>query len=120
MTTRPSAGAAASDSAAVLRVSGSHTEVGQQLGLACRDEIKRAVTVGPEQLPDGVSLAQQVDRAKPYAAATEKYFPWLMEELRAVASAADVDPSVLFAVSVEEIWPGRDSTARMPESAVHG
>jgi isopenicillin-N N-acyltransferase like protein len=120
VTTETSASSPAGEGTAVLRVTGSHAEIGRQLGLACQEAIVRATTLDPEQLPRGMTITQQLKRAEPYAAATQQHFPWVMEELGAVARAADVDPSLLFAVSVEEIWPGRDSTARMPESAVHG
>ncbi len=120
MTTETSTGSPAGEGLTVLRVTGSHAEIGRQVGLACQEAIARATTLVPEQLPPGMSVTQQMKRAEPYAAATQRHFPWVMEELAAVARAADVDPWLLFAVSVEEIWPGRDSTARMPESAVHG
>ena len=65
-------------------------------------------------------MQQQLARAASFRSATAKHFPWIVEELDAVAAAAGVDPLVLFAVSIEEIWPDRDTTARIPDSAVHG
>jgi isopenicillin-N N-acyltransferase like protein len=105
---------------ALIRVRGSHEEVGTQIGTACRDAIRRATTFGPDQLPVGRSLADQLALADDFRAVTAEALPWLVTELDAAADAAGVDRRHLFAASVEEIWPGRDTTARAPTPAFRG
>jgi hypothetical protein len=103
----------------IIRVQGSHEQVGHQVGTLCRTAIRRAATITKDQLPAGRSRAEQLVVAAEYRAATEEALPWLLRELDATADAAGVDRDVLFAVSVEEIWPGRDTTA-IPTPAVRG
>lgn len=95
----------------ILRVHGSHEEVGRQVGAACRAAIRQAISITADQLPENVSLPDQLALAGQYRQATEEVLPWLLVELDAAADAAGVDRHVMFAVSVEEIWPGRDTTA---------
>jgi isopenicillin-N N-acyltransferase-like protein len=104
----------------LIRVQGSHAEVGTQIGVACRAAIRRVTTISAEQLPDGRSLGDQLVLASKYRLATQELLPWLLTELDATADEAGVDRDILFAVSVEEIWPGRDTTARVPTPAFRG
>src|SRR3989304_3359601 len=67
----------------VLRVRGTHREVGEQIGLARAPTIRRA----------------DEDREVPAAAS-----PWFADELEGAADSAEVDPLALFAAMVEEIW----------------
>jgi len=106
--------------AAVLRVAGSHEEVGRQVGVARRDAIVRAATFSPDQLPPGRSLAEQLELADQFREVTEAHLPWVVTELDAAADAAEVDRRHVFAASIEEIWPGRDTTARRPTPAFRG
>lgn len=105
---------------AVIRVAGGHGDVGRQIGVACRSAIVRACTFSPEQLPPGRSLAEQLAVADQFREVTERHVPWVVEELDAAADAAGVDRRHLFAASVEEIWPGRDTTSRCPTPAYRG
>jgi isopenicillin-N N-acyltransferase-like protein len=49
-------------------------------------------------------MSEQLELAAEYRAVTAKELPYLVEELDAVAEAADVDPIRVFAASIEEIW----------------
>jgi isopenicillin-N N-acyltransferase like protein len=106
----------------VLRVRGSHREVGLQIGEACRDVIREAVAFDePEMVPAGRSVSEQLAAAVPYRSATARAMPWVLEELDAVAEAAGVDPMAVFAYSVEEIWfdpspAGADESAAPAEA----
>ncbi len=99
----------------VLRVHGSHREVGQQIGEACADAVQAAVKFEPDSVPrDGRTMAEQLVLAAEYREFTGHRLPYLVEELDAVAEAADVDPIRVFAASIEEIWssdegPSQDS-----------
>jgi isopenicillin-N N-acyltransferase-like protein len=78
----------------LLRVAGSHREVGRQIGSAC------AATVAARcaELPDALVAA-----AEPYLAVTARELPWLVEELWGVAEGAGVERLRLFAAGIEEL-----------------
>ncbi|MGH3092184.1 MAG: C45 family autoproteolytic acyltransferase/hydrolase, partial [Gaiellaceae bacterium] len=76
----------------LLRVAGSHPEVGAQIGLATADAVRRA-TAAPFD-------AELVER---YRAVTVEHVPWVVEELDGAAGAAGVEPLAVFAASVEEL-----------------
>lgn len=93
----------------VLRVAGSHREVGLQIGEACADAIREAVDFGPDAQPrDGRSMDEQLALAASYREFTAERLPYLVEELDAVAEASGVDPVKVFAASIEEIWASND------------
>src|SRR6476620_4952856 len=78
----------------LLRVAGTHREVGGQIGAACSGAIRRRC--------DGVGDAT-VAAAQPYLEVTRRELPWLVEELDGVADAAGVDRGALFAAGIEEL-----------------
>jgi isopenicillin-N N-acyltransferase like protein len=100
----------------LLRVGGSHREVGIQIGAATAEVVCRhAAAVDP------AALAQ----AALYRAATAEELPWLVEEIDAVAEGAGADPLAVFADAIEEldvdvsVPAGRcsDLVARAPATA---
>jgi isopenicillin-N N-acyltransferase-like protein len=104
----------------MLRVGGTHEDVGTQIGLACGAAIRRVTAFTPDQLPRERSLAEQLALADEFREVTAEAIPWILIELDAAADAAEVDRRHLFAASIEEIWPGRDTTARAPTPAFRG
>ena len=78
----------------VLRVEGTHREVGRQIGEATAV----AVTSRLERIRPGTLAA-----AEPYRQATLEVWPWLVEELDGVAEGCGADPRAVFAASIEEI-----------------
>ena len=78
----------------LLRVAGSHAEVGEQIGHACRDLVRGSCAA---------LSAETIAAAAPYRAVTARELPWLVEELDGVARAAAVDPLALFATGIEEL-----------------
>jgi isopenicillin-N N-acyltransferase-like protein len=98
----------------IVRVRGSHREVGRQIGEATADVVRRAVDFGPDQLPEGRAMSEQLALADEYRQITAATLPWLVDELAGVAEAAHVDPLALFAASIEEIWTHRPSQAGTP------
>lgn len=101
----------------IIRVAGSHREVGRQIGQATADVVRRSVAFGPDQIPEGRTVDEQLRLAARYRDVTAAALPWLIEELDGVAEAADVDPLALFAASIEEIWSSRPSQAGTPDVA---
>jgi isopenicillin-N N-acyltransferase like protein len=77
----------------LLRVAGSHAEVGGQVGAETADAIRRAVAATPVD-------AGLVER---YRAVMLEHLPWVVEELDGAAAGAAVDPLALFAASIEEL-----------------
>jgi len=87
----------------ILRVSGSHREIGCQIGEARAATIREDVDFD-RRIPAGRTRREQLDLAARYRAVTEVRLPWLIEELDGCAEAAGVDRLALFAASIEEIW----------------
>ena len=78
----------------VLRVSGSHREVGAQIGRA---------TAGPLQRRIARLDSRLIEAAEPYREVTAQAVPWVIEELEGVAEGSGTDARAVFAASVEEI-----------------
>lgn len=76
----------------LLGVSGSHRDVGAQIGAATAETVRRLAAAPFD--------AELVER---YREVTRGHLAWVVEELDAVAEAADVDPLAVFAASVEEL-----------------
>ena len=94
----------------LLRVAGSHREVGRAIGAATAPVLREAVAFDAA-LPAGRSREEQLALAARYRDATVAATPWLVEEIDGAAEGADVDPLALFAASIEEIWTVRPSQA---------
>lgn len=94
----------------ILRVAGSHREVGRQVGAATAEVLRRAVDFDA-LLPAGRSRAAQIELAHAHREVTLAATPWLVDEIDGAAEGAGVDPIELFAVSIEEIWAERPSQA---------
>ncbi|HSJ49822.1 MAG TPA: C45 family peptidase [Actinomycetota bacterium] len=88
----------------VLRVAGSHREVGAQIGAACAETFRRAVAFDHTRIPGGRTRADQLALADRYRDAAYAAYPWYRDELEGAAEAAGVEPRALFACVVEEIW----------------
>lgn len=94
----------------LLRVRGSHRDVGAQLGERCAPAIRRAADLVHSGVPrDGRSIDELLRDAELYRRATEAAFPWILDELDAAACGAGVDAEALFAASIEELWASRPS-----------
>jgi len=90
----------------VLRVAGTHRQVGRRIGEAGAEQIRSSV--GPERfdahIPCGRTRDEQLALAARYREVTAAALPWLIEELDGCAEGAGVDPLTLFARTIEEIW----------------
>jgi hypothetical protein len=99
-------------------VSGTHREVGRQVGVATAAVLRRAVAF-EHALPPGRSRDEQLALAGRYRDATLVATSWLVDEIDGAADGAGVDPLALFAASIEEIWTIRPSQADHA-AVVHG
>ena len=84
----------------LLRVAGSHAEVGRQVGEATADVIRRATAAATAD-------AALVER---HRAVTQEHLPWIVEELDGAAAGARADPLAVFAASIEELAPAEAPT----------
>ena len=84
----------------VVRVEGTHAEVGMQIGEATVEAVRRFVA-GPS--PDAALVAR-------YREVTRVHVPWIVEELNGVAEGAGADPLAVFAASIEELAPAEAPT----------
>jgi hypothetical protein len=94
----------------LVRVSGSHREVGRQVGAATASVLREAVAFDAA-LPAGRTRSEQLALATRYRDSTLAATPWLVDEIDGAAEGAGVDPIALFAASIEEIWSIRPSQA---------
>ncbi|HVF07077.1 MAG TPA: C45 family peptidase [Actinomycetota bacterium] len=81
-----------------------HREAGRRLGEAARDRLHAEAAEALEELPAGRTVEQQRTLAGEYRAFTAPRLPWLVDELDGIAEAADLDPLMFFAASIEELW----------------
>lgn len=88
----------------LLRVAGTHREVGWQIGTARAEALRAAVAFPETSVPSGRSRREQLALAERYLEATADAYPWYVEELEGAAQGAGVDPVALFACATEEIW----------------
>jgi isopenicillin-N N-acyltransferase like protein len=89
----------------ILRVSGTHREVGRQVGEACAEDIRAALDFDAD-IPKGRTREEQLALARSYWEVTKDALPWLAEEYEGAAEATGVDIIALFATAIEEIWYG--------------
>lgn len=72
--------------------------------------LKRATELeGAGRPRHGRTLTELLEESAHYRAATERALPEVMAELDGAAEGADVDPVLLFAASIEELWDSRPS-----------
>lgn len=93
----------------LVRVAGSHAEVGAQVGASTAEVILDAVAHLGAYDPDLVSR---------YRAVTQEHVPWLVEELDGAAAAAGVEPLDLFRASIEELRESAVAPARCTDVVV--
>jgi isopenicillin-N N-acyltransferase-like protein len=85
----------------VHRVSGTHREVGEQVGALAAETVRRAAEMA--------AASGRLDEAAAYREVTAAEVPWLVDELDGVADGAGADRLAVFAASIEELWGGDDA-----------
>lgn len=92
-----------------VRVSGTHREVGRQVGAATAEIVRRFAAT-----PFDAALVEQ------YRAVTEAYLPWVVDELEGVAQGAGVDAAAVFAASIAELDSGCTDLVVLPDRTADG
>jgi isopenicillin-N N-acyltransferase-like protein len=87
-----------------LDVSGSHREIGRQIGEGARLQIERCIAAyeGDFELQTGMSLSAAEEATLPLLAAAERVVPQYVEELRGLAEGAAVPFSSLLLLNCGE------------------
>lgn len=83
----------------LVRVEGSHYEIGVQIGRATAAVVQRGAAA---------ITGSQLEAARAYRDVTARELPWLVEEIDGVAEGAGADPLAVFATGIEEL--GDDGT----------
>jgi isopenicillin-N N-acyltransferase-like protein len=103
----------AADPIPVLSVSGSHRQVGQQIGAARRMHLNRLLDRVRLELPPGLGWDWAVGRVRPYLDCSRAALPEYVTELAGIAEGADLPLDHLFVAMCEELFepsPGSGCT----------
>lgn len=87
-----------------IRVSGSHFEVGRQIGISCQSKITHSLAGLREHIPVGKTYQRMILESKAYLGVTEKIYPQYIRELKGIAEGADVPFEDVFLMMCEELW----------------
>jgi isopenicillin-N N-acyltransferase-like protein len=94
----------AADPIPVIKVSGKHREVGQQIGEKMGPTLQRMVHRFRENLPRGVNWADMLHHGQLYLEHSRAVYPQYVQELEGIAEAATVPLDELFLGMCEELW----------------
>ena len=105
------------DQPLVIEASGSHREVGRQVGEAARESIAWGLDAYAARFEwlAGFGFVEAVDRARAYLRPAEDYTPQALEQLRGMAEAAKVPFEQLFALNCSEEFTCRADANWPPE-----
>jgi isopenicillin-N N-acyltransferase-like protein len=110
----------AADPIPVVKVSGTHREVGQQVGEKMRPTLQRMVPWFRENLPRGVDWEDMLHQGRLYLEHSRAVYPQYVQELEGVAEAARVPLEDLFLGMCEELWEPTAWTRGCTDFAARG
>ncbi len=93
-----------SDSIPVICVSGTHRQVGQQIGEHMKEQIQRIVSRLRESLPPGVAWKDMLLKGELCLAHSRAAYPMYVEELEGMAEASGLPFDEIFLAVCEELW----------------
>ncbi len=88
----------------VIEVSGTHREVGQQIGEKMKLKYQRILPRLRTQLPPGVAWDDMLLKGRLCLAHSRAAYPHFVEELEGIAEAADTPFEEIFVAICEELW----------------
>jgi isopenicillin-N N-acyltransferase-like protein len=94
----------AADPIPVIRVAGTHREVGQQIGEKMRSTLERMLGRMHGSLPPGVEWRDMLLKGHLCLAHTRAAYPQFVEEIEGVADGAGLPFEELFLLVCEELW----------------
>jgi isopenicillin-N N-acyltransferase-like protein len=82
-----------------IRATGTHREVGRQIGEAARDLVARGLAYYEENYPllAGITFAEALERTRAYLVVAERHLPRVVDQLRGVAEGSGLPLERLFA-----------------------
>jgi len=98
----------------VITVSGTHRQVGQQIGEQMSPQLHRMVAQLRQDLPAGISWDAMLQRGRLCLAHSRAVYPQFVEELEGIAEGADLPFDEVFLEMCEELW----ETAAWQDGAV--
>jgi isopenicillin-N N-acyltransferase like protein len=107
-----------------IEASGTHREVGRQIGEAARDLVAQGLATYRERflVLAGFSYDEALERSHGYLRVAEDYVPQAVDQLRGLAEGANASFADLFAYNCSEeftcaadhVWPPGDAGGRTP------
>lgn len=104
-----------SHSPPVIEASGTHREVGRQIGEAARDLVSQGLAAYEERFPvlAGFDFAEAVERSRAYLRPALEYVPQAVDQIRGLAEGANAPFQQLFALNcgeeftcrADQVWP---------------
>ena len=91
----------------LIRISGTHREMGRQIGEACRKQVQHCIESGGKLLSDAYNHLELTwegarIRARKYMLVAQAYYPRYVEELAGIAEGANVSVDDVSVVNVME------------------
>jgi len=88
----------------VIKVSGTHREVGQQIGEKMKPRLQRIIPRLRAHLPPGVEWKDMLLKGRLCLAHSRAVYPQFVEELEGIAEAAELSFEEAFLAICEELW----------------
>ncbi|MBU0703194.1 MAG: C45 family peptidase [Chloroflexi bacterium] len=94
----------ATDSIPVIQVSGTHRQVGQEIGARMKSQLQRIVAQMREGLPPGISWEDVLQKGRLCLTHSRAIYPQLVEELEGIAAGAELSFNEVFLEMCDELW----------------
>jgi isopenicillin-N N-acyltransferase-like protein len=88
----------------VIEVSGTHREVGVQIGVRCRPQIRAMLSHLREGLPAGITWQDMQLQSSVYLQHSRAVYPQYVDELEGIAEGAEAPFEEIFLSMCEELW----------------
>jgi len=107
----------ASNSIPLLEITGSHREVGWQIGQHMKSQIQSMLAGLQHDLPPGISWEELLYQGSLYLAHTRAVYPQYVAELEGVAEGAETPFKEVFLLVCEELWEAAAWRSGAPRAA---
>jgi isopenicillin-N N-acyltransferase-like protein len=94
----------ATDSIPVIKVSGTHRQVGQQIGERLTPQLQRTMEQMHQELPPGISWEVILQKGRLCLAHSRAVYPQFIDELEGIAEGAELPFDEVFLGMCEELW----------------
>ena len=94
----------AADPIPVIKISGTHRQVGQQIGDKMKSQLQRILARMRENLPPGVAWEDMLCKGRLCLTHSRAVYPQFVEELEGIAEGAELPFDEVFLEICEELW----------------